>query len=160
MSKFEKCPFSLVPLQLSLSSTFCTHTHVASLPIEYFFLSSLKPEREVQTGRSAQDEMGQIGRTRPKLKVICGTQWQLTFHKSSDGRNLSLALYNNLAILHLKHYELWIWIPNACLPKFANFFRENCFEKFTWENNITFDISKNLLCKFLCSVHNLAIHDD
>ena len=25
-----------------------------SLPIEYFFLSSLKPEREVQTGRLAQ----------------------------------------------------------------------------------------------------------
>ena len=33
-----------------------------ALPIKYFCLSSLKPEREVQTGRSAQVKMGQIGR--------------------------------------------------------------------------------------------------
>ena len=49
--------------------------------------------------------MGQMGQKGQKWKVICGTQWQLTFYKSLDRRNLALAWCSNLD-LNLSYLQL------------------------------------------------------
>ena len=58
---FDKYMASPVQLQLSLSSAFFTHTRLAQLAYRVLFHSSLKSEREVQNGSSAQVKIGKMG---------------------------------------------------------------------------------------------------